>query len=119
MIGVERRPNLVGATFLPSAGSVYSFILINLFIGLFNLLPIPPFDGSHIVEGAAAAARGRFYEKLRPYGMGLLFVLLLVIPCSFPGLGIVERVVVPPVQWAEGQFMALASGSPANLIRVY
>ena len=39
------------------------FILINIFLALFNLLPIPPFDGSHIVEGllprAAAAGATR------------------------------------------------------------
>jgi hypothetical protein len=28
-----------------------TFIQINLFLAIFNLLPIPPFDGSHIVEG--------------------------------------------------------------------
>ena len=27
------------------------FVAINVFVGFFNLLPIPPFDGSHIVEG--------------------------------------------------------------------
>src|SRR5690606_20427166 len=27
------------------------FIIINIFLALFNMLPIPPFDGSHIVEG--------------------------------------------------------------------
>ena len=28
-----------------------NFLSINIFLALFNLLPIPPFDGSHIVEG--------------------------------------------------------------------
>ena len=31
--------------------NLINFLLLNVFLALFNLLPIPPFDGSHIVEG--------------------------------------------------------------------
>lgn len=89
-------------------GAIYSFILINIFLALFNLLPIPPFDGSHIVEGLLPPAAARAYDKLRPFGFPLLFLLLLVVPWFFPEWGIVERVVIPPVEWASDRFMALA-----------
>ena len=89
--------------------SLYSFIAINIFLALFNLLPLPPFDGSHIVEGLLPPRAAQVYDKLRPFGFPLLFLLLLVIPYFFPGLGIVERVVLPPFRWAEGYFMGLAS----------
>jgi Zn-dependent protease len=88
--------------------SLYSFILINIFLALFNLLPLPPFDGSHIVEGLLPPRGAQVYDKLRPFGFPLLFLLLLVIPYFFPGLGIVERVVLPPVQWAQDKYMTLA-----------
>jgi Zn-dependent protease len=88
--------------------SLYSFVLINIFLALFNLLPLPPFDGSHIVEGLLPRRAAQVYDKLRPFGFPLLFLLLLVIPYFFPGLGIVEKVVLPPVRWAEEWFMALA-----------
>ena len=88
--------------------SLYSFILINIFLALFNLLPLPPFDGSHIVEGVLPPRAARVYEKLRPFGFPLVFLLLLVIPYFFPQLGIVENVVLPPVEWAEEKFMRLA-----------
>lgn len=91
-----------------ATASLQAFILINIFLALFNLLPIPPFDGSHIVEGLLPPRAAAVYEKLRPFGFPLLFLLLLVVPYFFPNLGIVERVVLPPVLWAEGQFMALA-----------
>lgn len=84
------------------------FIVINIFLGLFNLIPLPPFDGSHVVEGLLPDNLARQYEKLRPFGFPLLFLLLLVIPWLFPGLGIVENVIVPPVEWAQAQFMKLA-----------
>lgn len=84
------------------------FILINIFLALFNLLPIPPFDGSHIVEGLLPPDMARAYARLRPFGLPLLFLLLLVIPWAFPQLGIVEKVVLPPVEWAREWFMRLA-----------
>ncbi|MBO9519701.1 MAG: site-2 protease family protein [Porphyrobacter sp.] len=89
--------------------ALYSFILINIFLALFNLLPIPPFDGSHIVEGLLPGKAAVAFDKLRPYGLMLLFLVLLVIPYFFPGLGIVERVVVPPVEWVQNRFITLAS----------
>ena len=97
----------IGGTGFVLFGLSY-FILVNLFLALFNLLPLPPFDGSHIVEGLLPPRAAQVYEKLRPFGFPLL-LLLLVIPYFFPGLGIVERFVLPPVLWALGQYLQLAS----------
>jgi Zn-dependent protease len=83
------------------------FVAINVFLALFNLLPIPPFDGSHIVEGLLPPRAARVYEKLRPIGFPLMFLVLLVIPWLLPGLGLIENVVLPPVDWVQGKFMAL------------
>lgn len=86
-----------------------NFLLINVFLALFNLLPIPPFDGSHIVEGALPRRAARSYRRLRPYGFPLLFLMLLVIPNLFPAWNVVERIVAPPVQWAVQHYLALAA----------
>jgi len=90
------------------ASGLYTFILMNLFLGLFNLLPIPPFDGSHIVEGMLPDRAARVYSRLRPYGFPLLFVLLLVVPMVFPNANLIERIVMPPVMWAEGLLASFA-----------
>lgn len=97
-----------GPVALFAAANLNNFILINLFLGLFNLLPLPPFDGSHIVEGLLPRPAARVYERLRPFGLLLFFIVLLVIPWLFPQANIVERFVLPPVEWAAGRFFALA-----------
>jgi Zn-dependent protease len=97
-----------GAALLAISALQY-FLLINIFLALFNLLPIPPFDGSHIVEGLLPARAARVYERLRPFGIGLLFLLLLVIPWLFPGLGVVENLVLPPVEWLRQKYVGLAA----------
>ncbi|MAC59543.1 MAG: site-2 protease family protein [Novosphingobium sp.] len=90
------------------ADNFNNFIMINVFLAFFNLLPIPPFDGSHIIEGVLPRAAARQYERLRPFGFILLFVLLLVIPQLFPDWGVIERVVVPPVLWIGEHYYNLA-----------
>ena len=57
----------------------YFFILINLFLGLFNLLPIPPFDGSHLVGGLLPDRLRPYWERLQAFGIVLI---LGVIGCS-------------------------------------
>lgn len=97
----------VGELTLFVATSLNYFITINIFLAMFNLLPVPPFDGSHIVEGLLPPQAARQYNRLRPFGFPLLLLLLLVIPWLFPELGIVQNVVLPPVMWAAEHYYAL------------
>ena len=85
-----------------------NFLSINIFLALFNLLPIPPFDGSHIVEGLLPPRAAAVYERLRPWGFPLVLFLLIGLPYLIPGFDLVSRVVLPPVQWLLGHYYALA-----------
>lgn len=87
--------------------NLQNFLLINVFLALFNLLPVPPFDGSHIVEGLLPPRAAAQYARLRPFGLPLLFLLLLVLPWLFPHLGIVENLVIPPVEWIHDRYMGI------------
>ena len=98
--GVGDEPNLL-------AQGLFYFILINIFLAIFNLLPIPPFDGSHIVEGAMPRRWVHVYEKLRPFGM-LLFVALIAVTWFAPELGVLENTIGPPVDWALEKYLSLA-----------
>jgi len=96
-----------GAGGLPLVG-LYFFILINIFLALFNLLPIPPFDGSHIVEGLLPPPAARVYARLRPFGFTVMFLIILVLPYLFPSFDLIDRFVGPPVEWAEAHYFARA-----------
>ena len=52
--------------------NLYNFLLINIFLALFNLLPIPPFDGSHIVEGLLPPKAAQAYARLHRFGFLLI-----------------------------------------------
>ncbi|MEO0699103.1 MAG: site-2 protease family protein [Pseudomonadota bacterium] len=82
------------------------FLLINIFLGLFNLLPIPPFDGSHIVGGLLPAKIRPYWDRLQRVG---IFLFLGVIAYSWLfGTGWLESTVLPLVEQVLGLYLQLA-----------
>jgi Zn-dependent protease len=72
-----------GVTFLdPSLASraVFFFGLINVVLAVFNLLPIPPLDGSAMVERLLPERWWPAWLKARRWSMGILLLLVLAIP---------------------------------------
>jgi Zn-dependent protease len=67
---------------------LFAFAVVNLFLGLFNLLPIPPLDGSALVERLLPRSWLPAWYRLRPYG----FLVLVVVVIS---TNVVSRVVEP------------------------
>lgn len=53
-------------------------IFLNLILVVFNLLPIPPLDGSHVVKYLLPPRIAAQYVRVGMYGMGILVLLLLV-----------------------------------------
>ena len=90
---------------LLSAGGM--FILINVFLALFNLLPIPPFDGSHIVGGLLPPKWAANWQRLQSMGM-LFFIILIAATWAFPNSGLIENTVLPPVLWLQERYFEIA-----------
>lgn len=85
-----------------------SFIIVNVFLALFNLIPLPPFDGGHVVEGLLPRSLVPMWEALGRVAFPLLIVLLLVLPMISPSLSIVAKLVAPPVQAVVLWFLGIA-----------
>lgn len=51
----------------------WSFALINLFLGVFNMLPIPPLDGSSLIERLLPERHLHAWYRFRPYGFLVIF----------------------------------------------
>jgi len=54
------------------------FIMLNIMLALFNMLPIPPLDGSHILRGILPAKHDKFFFILNQYGFFILIALLMI-----------------------------------------
>ena len=58
-------------------------IFINLILAYFNLIPIPPLDGSHVLYHLLPPAVGARYREMGRYGITLLFLTVVVFPGAF------------------------------------
>ena len=71
--------NALPQTFPAIVGSLLRFtVLINLVLGIFNLFPIPPLDGSKILLSQLPYKLAKSYQKIEPYGFLILLILLMV-----------------------------------------
>jgi Zn-dependent protease len=86
-------PGNPGLTFLAFYGCS-----INVFLALFNLIPIPPLDGSHILAILLPRDLARLYAYLEPVG----FVLILILFYT----GIMSRILMPLYRLILGLLLA-------------
>ena len=88
------------ALFLPM------FALINLYLMFFNLIPIPPLDGSSIIALFVPRKYMRQYYQVQRYAFPILMVVLVLLPYLFH---------INPV----GAYLDVTAGTVANLLFPY
>jgi Zn-dependent protease len=63
----------------PLLSMVFSYtIWINLALGVFNLIPVPPLDGSKILEGILPYQQLDFFYRLQEYGFIILILVIML-----------------------------------------
>jgi Zn-dependent protease len=82
---------LEGAFMVLQEAAFYG-VFLNLILAFFNLIPIPPLDGSHVLYHLLPPAVGARYREVGKYGIGIIMVLVFFVPGSF-------RVLLWPVEF--------------------
>jgi Zn-dependent protease len=83
-VSTENLPQL-----FPIALFLYYVILLNLLLFVFNLIPVPPLDGSHILRHFLPYNALRIYDQIGMFGM--IFIMLI-------GGGLIFRIFLNPLQ---------------------
>jgi len=55
---------------------LYAFMVVNVILAVFNLFPVPPLDGSHVLEALLPERAREIYSSVGTYGTLLLLLLL-------------------------------------------
>lgn len=60
------------------AQGVFMFIMLNIALFVFNLIPIPPLDGSRVLYAFLPEAGQELLNKLEPYGFFIIIALVML-----------------------------------------
>jgi Zn-dependent protease len=79
-VGVVLVARGTGLTpFLETADRLFIMgVFLNIMLIFFNLLPVPPLDGSHVLYHLLPVNLAHAYRQLFPYGMFILYLLLFM-----------------------------------------
>lgn len=69
-------------------------VLINCLLGIFNLLPVPPLDGSNVVYGLLPPRQAWAWRSYQQYGMFILLAILFFLP--YLGIDVLGPLVLRP-----------------------
>ncbi|APH59586.1 site-2 protease family protein [Granulibacter bethesdensis] len=98
--------------FMPAQASqwvmdgLFDFILFNLALGLFNLIPIPPLDGSRIIAAVLPARVAMHWVRLDRYGVLPVLMIVMLLPWLGHQLGMD----LDPVRWLMDRMLRPAVG---------
>jgi len=79
---ILKQFGIIGSIYVTSKAAeaitmlLLNLILINIFLAIFNLLPIPPLDGSRILEGILEGEALHTFKKIEPYGFLILMAVI-------------------------------------------
>jgi Zn-dependent protease len=91
---VPYRPTT--SAFLPTLSDfLLNFLMINLVLFLFNLLPLAPLDGEKVITYFLPPKGVDFFERIRPYSAYILLAIVLILPML--GLDILEIIIWRPM----------------------
>lgn len=63
-------------TMAPLTYVLFQFAVVNVLLGVFNLIPIPPLDGSGVLVSVFGGGIARAYAAMAPFGFILLILLM-------------------------------------------
>ena len=78
VVFVSKTIHLPGAIGEPVVLFLVAAVQLNLILAFFNLIPVPPLDGSGILQGLLPDRYEEIFSRIRPFGIFILMALLMM-----------------------------------------
>ncbi|PKN73884.1 MAG: site-2 protease family protein [Candidatus Cloacimonetes bacterium HGW-Cloacimonetes-3] len=86
------------AGFIPIVQHIAFYVIfLNLLLAFFNLIPVPPLDGSKVI--GMALTDNAYYKWTMQERKGMIYLFAIIIGSRLLGLNLIGTIVMPPVQF--------------------
>jgi Zn-dependent protease len=96
LLFIQDPITLIKLFFIPMG---YAGIFINLLLMVFNLIPIPPLDGSRVVASLLPSGAAKVYGLVEQYGFIILMLLIYT--------NILSLIIEPPFLWIQNAIFSV------------
>lgn len=96
----------ISSPWLGLAGACAIGVTLNLSLAVFNMLPIPPFDGGTIMQNLVPAL-APVYDAIRPFAFMILFFIIQTYP-------ILDPIMVPTDRFSSGLVLGATGFDPRH-----
>ena len=105
MAAIAALPIRFGLVSYSTSGTIFpsvytflvNFIVINLLLMVFNLIPLAPLDGEKVLEAFVPESVRGVFDAIRPYGSIILLVIIIALPMI--GIDLFQQYMIPVVQF--------------------